>query len=331
MPALTLSEAASAVLINTMAPVTPTVVDSLRAEKFLLVQEVTDRASRTVLRKINQSGRCYMRVDYDFQLFHDVVAHETSPFGLADFHPGAQLGPAEIEFLNGINTYGASGGVFIYGSVSRRRLPGGLPGMAFTIDREGCTITIPGTQPNVVDVTTGGGTPGDPGPTARFDLIYGITVVWTRYLSLSAPLGGAFFTGVLTYSRPLRYDIIAPADLTAFLAAPSTGVEGLGNTITEVIVTKDYPGGNILRPGSGALLTTMSAGAPLGATTNNFLWSGHIPGGSPITYQGYAPNATSWEDVVGALASPDDIPGRIDGKIVDNIYDIQNAAFLAPP
>ena len=328
MPALALSESSSAILLQSLVPVTPGIVGSLFPEEFLLVRSVTDRATRQILRKVNNAGKCYARYDYDFQLFHDVEALELSRYGLANFHPGVALTPSVLTFLNGIDTFGASGGVFIYESPQRTRSDGGLPGLRFTIARENCTLTAPTAPPDVATVTSISYPPTVAPALARYDLIYGVSTIWFRTLNVVGPV-----TGITYFDNVKRWETLpaataAPSTLGAFLSTVDARPETTGENVISEVFTTTAPGGTALRAGAGVIPALLLAGGAIpGSSGYNFYWGGDGPEG--FIAQSAVSSATTAADFILDVQAPGDATGYIGDYEVVEVYSIAAAAWLA--
>ena len=344
MPALALSESSSAILLQSLVPVTPGVITSLMPEDFLIVRQCVDSATRQTLRKINNAGRCYARYDYDFVVTYDITAEQLSPYGLANWHPGANLNAsapgASLPLLacaNAVDVFGADGGVNIYENPVRTRIPGDLPGISFRIVRENCLAASANPEPAlfalpaVADVTTISWPAGAPSGTARYDLIYGVSTIWIRRLTITGPVSaGVYYAGVDTwYTLPASTP--APADLTAFLVLPTTGTSVVGvNEITEVYTT-EAPGGTILRTGSGLIPALLEAGLSIPtAPVDNFFYGGYYAA-TPGIYNlqgGYSATALTAADFIASQALPGDAPGEINTLIVVEVYSVHQAVWL---
>lgn len=327
MPALELSESSSAIILQSMVPVTPGIVGSLLPESFLIVRSVTDRASRQILRKVNNEGKCYARYDYDFQLFHDIEAQELSRYGLANFHPGVALTPAVLICMNGINTFGASGGVHIYESPSRTRLPGELPGIRFTIARENCVLTPPVAPPAVGTVTTISWPPTEAPALADYAEIYGLSTIWFRTLNIVGPVTGLTYFDNEDWWYTLPVSTPAPTTLGSFLATVDARPETSGeNEITEVFTTT-VPGGTALRAGAGVIPALLLAGGSIPPRPGyNFYWGGNGPEG--FIFQSATSTATTAADFILDIQAPGDAPGFIGDYEVVELYSMDAADWL---
>lgn len=349
MPALSLIESRSAVLIQTLVPVTPGVCSMLMPEDYLLVHSCTASATRQTLRKVNNDGEIYFRADYDLQIFFDIEAEMLSPYGLANWHPGAKLTTNANGTLPALacanartDLFRASGGVDFYENPKLTFLPGDLPGVSFRIARENASVASGlGDPPAVDDVTVITFPPSTPPAGTDFEDLYEVSTIWVRRLNLYGPVTryqGSYYQNVDVWFT-LPDSTPAPADLAAFNALPTTGVSVPGeNEIIEVVTTA-APGGTYLKGGdeSRVILDKLESGNPIPEPLSwNFLYGYIIPDSSPVTYArtgGYSATATTAEEFIAemqALAGVGDIGNQINGNTVVEVYSVHQAVWLMP-
>ena len=278
MPALLLDASRRAILAQLNIPFSPAVLEMLHPEDFLIVHAATDLCTRTKERRINpNTGQCYSISYTDLQLRYQITAEATGNYGLANYHPGLELGTANgvLPFINAIDTFGCTGGTLIYEDPIRTRLSGDLPGITFTVARENATFnptTIP--RVSVATVTTISTVPTIP-PTAPststvlYANLYGRSAIWIRALTLTGPISGIlYFTNQRLYYSTARSSG-APATLAAFRAQAYAGAEGTGNAFEELMILTNttgvtpIPGGTRLLNGTGLLPPLLAAGTPL--------------------------------------------------------------------
>jgi len=343
MPALSIEESNSAVLVQTLVPLTPTVLESLQPETYLLVHSCRASATRQILRKVNNDGECYLRADFDFQMFFDLEAEVLSPYGLANWHPGANLTTGtggSLPALACVNAqmelFRAAGGINILENPSLTYLPGDLPGLSFRIARENAQVpNTPGhylpPPPPVGTVTTISFPPTPPDSGANYAVIYGVSTIALREYNLMGPVSGCvMMVAELEYdTTPLS--IPAPVNLAAYYAAHPPDTNGV-NDILEVVCT-DVPGGRVLLPGEGLIMDLLHAGQSIPPRTGyRYVFAGTGEGGEPIAQNAYwtGEQLHTIPEFVAALRSPDDAPGKVGGILVMDVYSKDLGAWLPP-
>jgi hypothetical protein len=121
----------------------------LMPEEFLLVRSCTRSAACQTERVLAypviggtiRDEQLVYRRDYDPTLEYKIEAEALAIAGLADYHPGASLNGADLDFLNGSDSPApflfTSGGTFIYLAPSVTARAGDLAEVSFTVAYEG--------------------------------------------------------------------------------------------------------------------------------------------------------------------------------------------------
>lgn len=130
------SSTAAVVVHSLAATLDADVLDTLKAEDFLLIHRCTRSANRTTRRAVDTQGRCFLRVDLDPVLRYQVSASVLAAEGLANYHPGRKLSAEALGFANGADLpfqFNEGPKVFIYENPTLDPGPGDLPTIEFGI------------------------------------------------------------------------------------------------------------------------------------------------------------------------------------------------------
>lgn len=331
---------AAAALVHTLVPITPGVMDILKPEDYLLIHSCRDSGTRQIRRMTNINGECFARIDYDPVLRHSIEAELLSPYGLGDWHPGANIagtialgGIPLIPFANADDCFGFRGGQLIYENPVRTRLPGDLPGISFDIVREfadhgpGSAFPLPD-----IDTITVRSWPGFTPPSGAFyGEIYDASIIWIRRRNIIGPVTSLVYRDNEADWYTLPSSTPAPSTLPAFLASPLSGPpEAVGTDYIEEVFHTAAAGGTILLAGSGLIPALVSTGAGLPARSGyNIYYGAASPGDSPFVASAYS-TATTAADFIASQQSPGDAPGHIGTAEVLEIYSLDLAEWLLP-
>lgn len=341
MPPVPLDPSA-ALLVHTLVPVTPTQLAAIQAEDYLLIRRVVISGTRQTKRKINSEGKCYSRIDYDPRLIFAVDALALSPFGLANWHPGANMTTSMLAalpvlpFNNGLPHFGFDLTLLqsrnIYENPVLTEEPGTFPSIAFNVVREfSDVVSTPLPLPAPATVTTVSW-PDIPAPEGSdYEAMFGKSLMWFRTVSLTGPGGHVLVTNFKHWqTRPAGET--APADYTAFRATVDTLPEVTGeNVITECFDLTVLDGQYLLDSAGHVIRGALEYGTnPAIPPSWNFWiqWESAIDGtfaGSEPFPQTDPPLTTAAE-VLAVYSHPPE-----DGLTATAIYALDQAAWLVLP
>lgn len=126
----------AAVVVHSHVSLDTAVLETLRAEDFLLIHRCRCSATRANRRAIDTDGQCFLRVDLDPVIRFQVTASVLEASGLANYHPGRKLSAQALQFANGADLpfqFDEGPAVFIYENPTLDPGPGDLPTIEFTV------------------------------------------------------------------------------------------------------------------------------------------------------------------------------------------------------